>query len=109
MDYVPNIDIMLKISKLGYYQSNINLYRYNPYSTLYNIVLWLKYYHHIFIWIKPVIEKGDKFQDVRYVAVVYSLDDFKERICGGYNDEIPALEDSIKCALDLIENEKGES
>lgn len=102
MDYVPDEDIMLRISRLGYYNANMNLNRYNLYITLNNIVIWLKYYHHIFIWIKPVIEKGDKFQDVRYVAVVYSLDDFKEGICGGYNDEISALEDSIKCALDLI-------
>lgn len=38
MDYVPSEDIMLRISKLGYYNANMNLNRYNLYITLNNIV-----------------------------------------------------------------------
>lgn len=110
MNYTPSQDILKRISRLGYYSSNINLYRYNPYSTLYNIVLWLKYYHHIFIWIEPRYKQGDNFMDVRYTYVVQPLVDIRSQCReGGFIDEIPALEQAIIYALDLIEDEKGES
>ena len=106
MDYVPKIDIMLKISKLGYYQSNINLYRYNPYSTLYNIVLWLKYYHHIFIWTEPRYTQGASFENVSFVYKVQPLSDIRKQNSGECFEEIDALEQAIIYALDLIEREK---
>lgn len=106
MDYTLSQDILKRISRLGYYSSNINLYRHNPYSTLYNIVLWLKYYHHIFIWIEPRYKQGDGFMDVRYIYVVQPLFDRLQYREGGFIDEIPALEHAIKYALDLIESEK---